>query len=294
MKILESMDSFLQYAMIERGLQKETILDYKEDFKSFLKYFPNVETTDDLTSDDLQEFAYKQGLDELKASSISRRLSTMKTFFLFLDSEGIKKNLVGEVYLPKKEQHIPTFLTLEEVDRLLNAPDLASSSGIRDKAMLELMYSCGLRVNELVTIQKKSINYSEKIVTIIGKGAKERSVPISDEALYYLDKYIIEVRLKQKNIKDKEFIFLNIRGTRISRQYFFEQIKKYSKIANISKNISPHSLRHSFATHLLENGADLRSVQMMLGHTNASTTQIYTHLTNNTIHNAYDLFWKRK
>jgi len=294
MDIQQAIENFLQHALFEKGLQIQTIKDYKEDFKCFLKYFSYIKTTDDLTEDDIENFAYKQGLDELKSSSISRRLSTIKTFYLFLESENIKTNIVHEVIMPKKERHIPNILTLEEVERLLQAPNLNSKSGIRDKAMLEIMYGCGLRVGELVNLVKKSVNYNERIITLIGKGAKERSVPINEYAICFLDKYIVEVRDKIPNSLSNDYIFINMRGKRISRQYFCNQVKKYAKNADIEKEISPHTLRHSFATHFLENGANLRTVQRILGHTNAETTQIYTHLSNKTIHNAYDLYWKRK
>jgi integrase/recombinase XerD len=294
MYIQQAIEEFLQHALFEKGLQTRTIEDYKEDFKSFFYYFPYIKTTDDLTEDDIENFTYKQGLDELKASTISRRISTIKTFYLFLDNEGIRKNLVHEVIMPKREKHIPSVLTVEEVDRLLDAPDLNTKSGIRDKAMLEIMYGCGLRVSELVNLVKKSVNYNERIITLVGKGAKERSIPIDEYAINFLDQYIVEVRDKIPNSLSNNYIFINMRGQRISRQYFFNQVKKYAKEANIEKEISPHTLRHSFATHLLENGANLRTVQRILGHTNAETTQIYTHLSNKTLHNAYDLYWKRK
>jgi integrase/recombinase XerD len=294
MDIQQAIEEFLQHALFEKGLQTRTIEDYKEDFKSFFYYFPYIKTTDDLTEDDIENFTYKQGLDELKASTISRRISTIKTFYLFLDNEGIRKNLVHEVIMPKREKHIPSVLTVEEVDRLLDAPDLNTKSGIRDKAMLEIMYGCGLRVSELVNLVKKSVNYNERIITLVGKGAKERSIPIDEYAINFLDQYIVEVRDKIPNSLSNNYIFINMRGQRISRQYFFNQVKKYAKEANIEKEISPHTLRHSFATHLLENGANLRTVQRILGHTNAETTQIYTHLSNKTLHNAYDLYWKRK
>jgi Site-specific recombinase XerD len=294
MEIQLAIEQFLQHALFEKGLQNLTIEDYKEDFKSFFDYFPYIKDTDDLTEDDIENFTYKQGLDELKASTICRRISTIKTFFLFLDNEGIKKNLVHDVIMPKKERHIPSVLTTEEIDKLLDAPDLNTKSGIRDKAMLEVMYGCGLRVSELVGLLKKNINYTERIITLIGKGAKERSIPIDDYAIKFLDQYIVEVRDNIPSSSANNYIFLNMRGQKISRQYFFMQIKKYAKEAGIEKEISPHTLRHSFATHLLENGANLRTVQRILGHANAETTQIYTHLSNKTLHNAYDLYWKKK
>jgi len=294
MEINAAIREYLQHLVFEKGLLKQTIIDYKDDFNCFFEYFPNINDTDQLTSDDIDNFTYKQGLDELKATTISRRVSTIKNFYIFLEREGICNEIVKEVILPKKEKHIPTFLSVEEVERLLDAPDLSTETGIRDKAMLEVMYGCGLRISELINLEKKMINYPERIIKLIGKGAKERIVPINNYAITFLYSYIKNVRDKFPNAQSNNFIFINKNGKQVSRQYFFSALKKYAKSAGIERNISPHTLRHSFATHLLENGANLRTVQRMLGHTNAETTQIYTHLSNKTLHNAYDLYWKKK
>ncbi len=294
MNINDAIERFLQYSLFEKGLLKGTLKDYKDDFNCFLKYFPHIKNTEDLTDEDIDNFIYKQSVDELKSTSISRRVSTIKSFYIFLEREGIKENLVKEVIMPKKEKHIPIVLDENEINLLLEAPNMKKASGIRDKAMLEMMYGCGLRVSELVSLQNKSINYQERILTIFGKGAKERIVPIDDYAIKFLVKYMVEVRDKIPNSKNSNFVFLNQKGKPLSRQYFFMQIKKYALDAGIEKEISPHTLRHSFATHLLENGANIRTVQRMLGHTNAETTQIYTHLSEKTLRTAYDLYWKKK
>ena len=294
MNINDAIEQFFQFSLIEKGLQKTTIEGYREDFKCFFRYFPSIKDTDDLSDQDIQNFMYKQGIDEFEASTISRRVSTITVFFKFLEHENIRKGLVTEVLLPKKEKHIPIFLTVEEVQRLLNVPNLNTDNGIMDKAMLEIAYGCGLRVSELCTLKTRSVNFQEKFVKIFGKGAKERIVPINDYALYSLNEYLFKVRPKLLNNKKSDFIFVNKKGNAYNREVFFNKLKKYAKQANIEKNISPHSLRHSFATHLLENGANIRTVQQMLGHTNAETTQIYTHLSNKTIHDSYDLYWKRK
>ena len=294
MNINDAVERFLQYSLFEKGLLKGTLKDYKDDFNCFFKYFPYIKDTEDLTDEDIDNFIYKQSVDELKSTSISRRVSTIKSFYIFLEREGIKENLIKEVIMPKKEKHIPIVLDENEINQLLEAPNMQKAGGIRDKAMLEMMYGCGLRVSELVTLQNKSINYQERILTIFGKGAKERIVPIDDYAIKYLLKYIVEVREKIPNSKNSNFVFLNQKGKPLSRQYFFMQIKKYAIDAGIEKEISPHTLRHSFATHLLENGANIRTVQRMLGHTNAETTQIYTHLSEKTLKTAYDLYWKKK
>lgn len=294
MEIKRAIEEFLQYSLIEKGLSKTTIENYKEDFNIFLKYFDYIKTTDDLTKDDIDNFAYKQGLDEFKASSIARRLSTIKNFYVFLERENIADSLMNDVIMPKKEHHIPIYLTSDEVEALLKAPDLGEDNGIRDKAMLEMMYGCGLRVSELVNLELKNVNFQEKIVRIFGKGAKERIVPINDLALESLNIYLSRVRPKYLSNKSNSYIFINSKGENVTRQYFFMKIREYAKKSGIEKEISPHSLRHSFATHMLENGANIRTVQRMLGHTNAETTQIYTHLSNKTIKKTYDAYWKRK
>ena len=193
--------------------------------------------------------------------------------------------------LPKKPQHLPTVLSFEEVESLLEQPDLSKPSGIRDRAMLEVMYATGLRVSELLTIEKKNLSIEKKQIRIFGKGAKERYVPISSFALEYLIKYINEVR-NESPYRNSKYIFINKEGKPLSRQAFWQIIKNYALKAGIIENVTPHTLRHCFATHLLENGADLRSVQEMLGHSDISTTQIYTHVSSKRIRSAYDMFMK--
>ena len=173
----------------------------------------------------------------------------------------------------------------------MNAPDLESPSGIRDKAMLETMYSSGLRVSELLQLKKGQVNLSKGVITVFGKGAKERKVPLSDYAIEYIRKYMTEVRNKSE-YKSSEYLFLSKKGEPISRVYFFKQVRKYSELAGISTVVSPHTLRHSFATHLLNHGAQLRIVQGMLGHTNIATTQIYTHVSSEKLTEDYDKIMK--
>jgi integrase/recombinase XerD len=182
-------------------------------------------------------------------------------------------------------------LSEDEVDLLLNAPNLSTPSGLRDKAMLETMYASGLRVSELIKLEKGQVNLTKGVVTVFGKGAKERKVPIADFTIEYITRYINEVRNFSKN-KSSKYLFLSRNGEPISRIYFFKQVKKYALQAGISTNVSPHTLRHSFATHLLNHGAQLRVVQEMLGHTNIATTQIYTHISSEKIKKDYDKVMK--
>ena len=190
-------------------------------------------------------------------------------------------------------ERLPTYLTIEEVEALLEAPDLTKKGELRDKAMLEVMYASGLRVSELINLEKHQLNMKRGVIKVMGKGSKERKVPIGEFALEYVVKYIEEARNFNPG-KDSKYLFLNREGKPISRVYFFKQVRKYAERAGINKVISPHTLRHSFATHLVEQGAELRAVQEMLGHSNIATTQIYTHLSKSRIRSAYDLYMNKK
>lgn len=295
MDINDAIELFLEYKAVEEGLNiKSTIPDYKDDFKVFLKYFPNIKTVDDLNDELIDNFIYEQSLNDLKSSTISRRISTIKNFFLFLENEKIATNLVKEVILPKKEKHIPTFLSIDEIKNLLSVFDETKSTEYRDKTMVLVMYSAGLRVSELINLEKRSINFEEKLITLKGKGNKERFVPLNYIALEYLNNYLSQNK-NNKVFSKSKYLFINKKdGKPLTRQYFFVELNKYAKRAGIDKKISPHTLRHSFATHLLENGADLRVVQELLGHSKIETTQIYTHLSTKKILDALDLYSKRK
>lgn len=295
MDINDAIELFLEYKAVEEGLNiKSTIPDYKDDFKVFLKYFPNIKTVDDLNDELIDNFIYEQSLNDLKSSTISRRISTIKNFFLFLENEKIATNLVKEVILPKKEKHIPTFLSIDEIKNLLSVFDETKQTEYRDKTMVLVMYSAGLRVSELINLEKRSINFEEKLITLKGKGNKERFVPLNYIALEYLNNYLSKNK-NNKVFSKSKYLFINKKdGKPLTRQYFFVELNKYAKRAGIDKKISPHTLRHSFATHLLENGADLRVVQELLGHSKIETTQIYTHLSTKKILDALDLYSKRK
>lgn len=291
MEIADAIDLFHQYVLVEKGLSPQTWISYLEDLQLFFAYFSDKKTTDDLQETDLYEFLkYSLSLGR-SVSTALRRLSSTRSFFLFLKKEGYYKGGIPDIEAPKKPKHLPNCLTEEEVERLLDAPDLTTPSGIRDKAMLETMYSSGLRVSELLKLEKGQVNLTKGVITVFGKGAKERKVPISDYAIEYIKKYINEVRNKSE-FKNSKYLFLNKNGQPISRVYFFRQVKKYSELAGIETQVSPHTLRHSFATHLLNHGAQLRIVQGMLGHTNIATTQIYTHVSSEKLKSDYDKIMK--
>ena len=291
MEIVDAVDRYHQYVLVERGLSLQTWTSYLDDIQAFFNHFEDKKTTDDLLETDLYEFLKYELSIGLSISTSLRRLSCMRSFFLFLKREGYYNGSIPDIETPKKPKHLPNCLTEDEVEALLNAPDITSPGGLRDKAMLETMYSSGLRVSELLKLEKSQVNLSKGVITVFGKGAKERKVPIADYAVEYIKQYIKEVRSKNENSGSK-YLFLNRKGEPISRVYFFKQVKKYSELAGIETNVSPHTLRHSFATHLLNHGAQLRIVQGMLGHTNIATTQIYTHVSSDKLKSDYDKIMK--
>ncbi len=294
MEINESFDAFIQYLRVERGVSEITVKNYREDFKIFLLSFPDVRTTDDLNVDMLPEFVRRQ--DELARSSstILRRYSLLRNYFSFLNEEDILHEEIPDVDKPKSSKRLPFVMSSEEVDELLEAPDISKDNGMRDRAMLELMYATGLRVSELLSLRFRNLNMQNGLITVYGKGNKQRSVPVSSFALEFLRKYIDGPRKRVKGSKDTDIIFLNRDGKALSRTYFFMQVKRYAEEKGIDSSVSPHTLRHCFATHLLENGASLRAVQEMLGHSNIATTQIYTEVSTKRIMSAYDLYASRK
>ena len=291
MEIVDAIDLFHQYVLVEKGLSPQTWISYLEDLQAFFNYYNDKKDAADLLETDLYEFLKFELSLGKSVSTALRRLSSTRSFYLFLKKEGHYTGNIPEIETPKKPKHLPNCLSEEEIDRLLEAPDMESPSGIRDRAMLETMYASGLRVSELLNLKKGQINLSKGIITVFGKGAKERKVPIADYAIDFIRKYINEVRNKSEH-KGSEFLFLNRSGEPLSRIYFFKQVRKYAELAGIDMTISPHTLRHSFATHLLNHGAQLRMVQGMLGHTNIATTQIYTHVSSEKLKSDYDKIMK--
>ena len=291
MEIVDAVDLYHQYVLVEKGLSPQTWISYLEDLEQFFAYFSNKKDTSDLAETDLYEFLkYELAIGKTVSTAV-RRLSSTRGFYLFLKKEGYYTGNIPEIETPKRPKRLPNCLSEEEIDRLLEAPDLETPSGIRDRAMLETMYASGLRVSELLNLKRKNINLNKGIITVFGKGSKERKVPIAGYAIDYINKYLTEVRNKSE-YKSSDYLFLNKNGDPLSRVYFFKVVKKYAELAGISTPISPHTLRHSFATHLLNHGAQLRMVQEMLGHTNIATTQIYTHVSSEKLKSDYDKIMK--
>lgn len=292
MEISEAINSFLKYMRVEKGASEETIESYQSDLEIFAKEL-NKANVEDLTPYDIQDFVRIESRKLLATSTILRRLSVTRSFYRYLESEGIIHDELQRFDAPKNTYHLPVVLNVEEVEALLDMPDINKKDGLRDKAMLEVMYSSGLRVSELLSLTFKNVNFESGIITVKGKGNKERKVPIGEYALDYLNQYINTFRKKNVN-RTSPYIFLNKYGEPLSRQFFFKRVKLYAEMAGISKTISPHTLRHCFATHMLERGAELRAVQEMLGHENIVTTEIYTNISTTRVMSAYNLYNKRK
>lgn len=290
MLINEVKDEFLSYLIVERGDSKATIDNYSIDLDQFISFEENKDISL-LKREDISDFINYLSSKGLKTSSIIRRSTVIRLFYIYLNKEKLIDVPLTGLYLPKNEKHLPSVLSTDEVDALLDCFDLTKEVEIRDKAMLETMYASGLRVSELLSLELGNINFVQGYIKTKGKGSKERIIPIGEFALEYLTLYIDKVRRFNVGYKTK-YVFLNKEGKPISRQYFWRKVKEYALRANIYTEISPHTLRHSFATHLLENGANLREVQEMLGHSKIETTQIYTHISTKRIISAYDQFMK--
>lgn len=274
----KAIKEFNIYLSIERGLSKNTVEAYIRDIKnvsSFLKKNPLKVKRIDL----IKFINYLN--DEKKSSRTQARiLSSIKSFYNYLIfDDKIKENPSIEIYSPKLEKKFPIVLGIKEVDRIIESIDLSLDHGERNRTIVECLYSCGLRVSELINLKISEINFDDEYIKVIGKGNKQRITPINQNLIIYFKNYINEIRSKIKiDKKNTDYLFINRRGKKISRVLVFNIVKEACQKAGIKKNISPHTFRHSFATHLVEGGADLRAVQEMLGHSNITTTEIYTHL----------------
>ena len=285
--------SFLSYLRVEKGLSQNTLLAYTGDLEK-LRAFAESIGKDLLSIERTDITAFIQHLSKsgLEPKSIGRTLVTVRGLYKFLLLDGhLKRDPSINIDPPKSWQSLPKFLLTEEVDRLLDGPDPSTDIGLRDKAMLEVLYATGVRVSELVALKVTDVNLDLGYLITLGKGSKERTVPMGQSSVGWVRKYM-GVRPRLLKTKTSNLLFLSSRGQAITRQAFWKTIVEYGEKAKIG-HITPHLLRHSFATHLIENGADLRSVQMMLGHSNITTTQIYTHVTNERLREIYKKFHPR-
>lgn len=283
---------FLHYLTVERGLAANTVESYGRDLRQYLAYLveqkglASLKETTQATVVGYLLFLQARGR---AVATLSRNLAAIKAFYHFLVREGLlEHDPTVNLETPRQEKKLPRILSVEEIESLLAQPDLKTPSGIRDRAMLEVLYATGLRVSELVSLTVEDVNLEEGYLRCLGKGAKERIIPLGSQALKYLALYLNHARRFLLARPGDPVLFLNHHGNRLTRQGFWKILKKYAGRMALNRKISPHIIRHSFATHLLENGADLRSVQEMLGHADISTTQIYTHLTRGKIREVYD------
>lgn len=288
------LDQFINYLRIERGLAKNTVVSYSRDLIKFSQFLVARDLSPlKVTQDQIERYIKTLG-KRLSARSVVRNISAIKTFFRFLVSEGrIESSPARLLETPRTQHRLPGVLSQGEVERLLAQPDAASPRGQRDCAMLEILYATGLRVSELVSLKMTNINMEAGYLRTLGKGAKERAVPMGGRALEAIKIYLSAGRLQLAKGRNSPYLFLNPSGRSMSRQGFWKIIKKYGAKAGIKKKISPHCIRHSFATHLLSAGADLRSVQVMLGHEDISTTQIYTHVTRERLKEVHEKYHPR-
>jgi len=268
--------SFLNYLYIEKGLSQNTVKAYEVDLLAFLSWITDHTNSDvkSIKEDSINKYISYLFITKLKSSSVNRKISSIRSFYLFL----IKKNIVttspiSEIISPKQEKYLPSSMSEDEVDKLLNSPNSNIKIEKRDKAMIEMLYATGMRISELVNLKITDVDMQRCVVKVLGKGSKERLIPFGEQANEALNNYLID-----RDKSSSKEVFLSNRRTKISRVGFWHRIKIYLVRENLKETISPHTLRHAFATHLLNRGADLRSVQLLLGHSDLSTTQIYTHI----------------
>ncbi|MBM7577491.1 site-specific tyrosine recombinase XerD [Jeotgalibacillus terrae] len=290
----EHLQDFIQYMIIEKGLSKNTIQSYERDLKSYIAYLMKVEQISEMN--DIQRLHVLQFFQHLKqqgksSKTIARHTSSIRSFHHYLMRNRLStQDPTEHLNTPKAEKSLPKVLSIEEVEALLESPDLTKKNGLRDKAMLEVLYGTGMRVSELIDLNMDDINLDMGFIKCRGKGNKERIIPIGQTATGVIKGYIRQQKTRKPG---EQALFLNHHGRRLSRQGFWKILKALSGRAGIEKELTPHTLRHSFATHLLENGADLRAVQEMLGHADISTTQIYTHVSTKRIREVYSQFHPR-
>ena len=281
---------FTDYLRVEKSLSENTISAYKADLEKFFEYAENVKLIrgiKNITEDTITDFlnflngSFNKTGNKFSAKSVSRFISSLRTFFKYLESENLTDiNPLENIETPRTPRLLPEVLSIEEIEKLLSVQDINDKLELRDKAILETMYASGLRVSEIINLEISNIFFEEGYIRVFGKGSKERIVPVGNTALKFITKYIKESRSLLKNSRSFNFLFLNFRGSKLSRMGILDIIKKYCLRAGIRKSTHPHTLRHSFATHLLQGGADIRIIQEMLGHSDISTTQIYTHIDN--------------
>lgn len=299
MKLLEEIiEEYLDYLLFEKALSKLTIESYSNDLKRYIDYMGDnrIFNPDEIKTSHIRAFVTELRDAGLQISSILRNLSSIKSFHKYLFAENITHaDPSQKVDMPKNNTVYPAVMTVEMIDKLFKAPDIDTVLGLRDRAMIEILYACGLRISEMLNLEYSSIYFEDNFVRVTGKRGKERIIPIGSSALDILENYLDVSRpeLEAKSSKETGILFLNSRGNPMSRMGFWKILRKYVILANLSIKIHPHTFRHSFATHLLEGGADLRAVQEMLGHADIATTQIYTNIDREHIKEVYTIYHPR-
>lgn len=294
----ELIAEFLAYLNYEKGLSANTQAAYRRDLYKLVQFlderYGKGFDVHCITKHDIIDFLTRELDAGAATSSLARSLSSIKTFVKFLLMEEILDlNPVSDLETPRVKRNLPRVLTVAEVDRLMEQPDVLKHLGLRDRAMLELMYGTGIRVSEMLSLQKEDINMSAGFLRCMGKGMKERIVPVNQTSIDWVKRYLVRSRNYLVKNHLERTLFVNARGNKLSRQGYFKILRGYADKADIKIEVTPHTLRHSFATHMLENGADLRAVQEMLGHSDISTTQIYTHLTQSRLREVYKQYFPR-
>mgnify|MGYP001233759566 FL=1 len=288
---------YLSHLKLEKNLSENTLSSYKNDISTFISFLSDYKISDpsDISTENLTAFFKTLKNIGLTSTSAARYFSSLKGFFLYLlKNNYIIKNPLEKISAPKLSKKLPEVLNINEVDKILAQPNVSDTLGLRDKAILELLYACGTRVSELTNLKLSDLFLNEEVIRVFGKGSKERLIPIGSSAIEWVGKYIKESRSVLLRIsKSGNYVFLNSRGSKLSRMGIWKIIDRYVKEAGIQKEVHPHTFRHSFATHLLEGGADLRAVQEMLGHADISTTQIYTHIDRDYIKQVHKQFHPR-
>ncbi len=292
----ELVDNFLNYLTVERGLSNNTVISYREDLSKYVSFMQKngVDALSRITKEHITDFMLKEREQGISPNSVARRLAAIRMFHRFLTRERILKSDPSVLIdSPKLWKKVPDTLTVNEVEALISAPNSRNAQGVRDKAIFEVIYATGMRVSEAVNLKKVDVNLDIGFLRCVGKGNKERIIPLGRKAIESVKRYIQDSRPKLLRGKERDSLFVSRLGEKISRQSLWKLIKKYASAARIKKPIKPHILRHSFATHLLEHGADLRSVQEMLGHSDISTTQIYTHINKDRLKSIHKQFHPR-
>ncbi|NLT49837.1 MAG: site-specific tyrosine recombinase XerD [Ignavibacteria bacterium] len=278
----EFVREYISVLRLEKNLSENSVSAYKNDLNIFITFLTDYGITDfsEVDNKALLEFFNRKEQSEKETTTNARCISALKGFFKFLENSSyIKKNPMDKIEPPRIIRKPPEVLAFSEIEKLLDQPDTEDKLGLRDKAMLELFYSSGLRISELINIRVSDLFFEDEVIRVLGKGSKERIIPVGSDAIKWVTEYLVRSRpLLEKKSLSKNIVFLNRNGKKLSRMGIWKLLKGYSKNAGIEKDVHPHTLRHSFATHLVEGGADLRAVQEMLGHSDISTTQIYTHV----------------